>query len=260
MFDIGVNLTSGQFDKDRDDVVARAFAAGVSGMLITGTSLHESQQAQQLARRYDNCWSTAGVHPHDASHWLPETTDALRELAKTPEVVASGECGLDFNRNYSTPEVQERAFSAQLALAAELSMPVFMHCRDAHERFVALLTPWLDKLPGAVLHCFTGTREEARACLDLGVYLGITGWVCDERRGLELRELLPMIPANKLFFETDAPWLLPRDLPVKPSSRRNEPGYLPHIITQSAMWRGEDAQQLIQQTDENVRSLFGIRF
>lgn len=260
MFDIGVNLTSGQFDKDRDDVVARAFAAGVSGMLITGTSLHESQQAQQLARRYDNCWSTAGVHPHDASHWLPETTDALRELANTPEVVAIGECGLDFNRNYSTPEVQERAFSAQLALAAELSMPVFMHCRDAHERFVALLTPWLDKLPGAVLHCFTGTREEARACLDLGVYLGITGWVCDERRGLELRELLPMIPANKLFFETDAPWLLPRDLPVKPSSRRNEPGYLPHIITQSAMWRGEDAQQLIQQTDENVRSLFGICF
>ncbi|MDA3135435.1 3'-5' ssDNA/RNA exonuclease TatD [Atlantibacter subterranea] len=260
MFDIGVNLTSGQFDKDRDDVVARAFAAGVSGMLITGTSLHESQQAQQLASRYDNCWSTAGVHPHDASQWLPETADALRELANTPEVIAMGECGLDFNRNYSTPEDQERAFSAQLALAAELSLPVFMHCRDAHERFIALLTPWLDKLPGAVLHCFTGTHEEARACLDLGIYLGITGWVCDERRGLELRELLPMIPANKLFFETDAPWLLPRDLPVKPSSRRNEPGYLPHIITQSATWRGEDAQQLIQQTDENVRTLFGIRF
>lgn len=260
MFDIGVNLTSGQFDKDRDDVVARAFAAGVSGMLITGTSLHESQQAQQLASRYDNCWSTAGVHPHDASQWLPETADALRELANTSEVVAMGECGLDFNRNYSTPEDQERAFSAQLALAAELSLPVFMHCRDAHERFIALLTPWLDKLPGVVLHCFTGTREEARACLDLGIYLGITGWVCDERRGLELRELLPMIPANKLFFETDAPWLLPRDLPVKPSSRRNEPGYLPHIITQSATWRGEDAQQLIQQTDENVRTLFGIRF
>lgn len=260
MFDIGVNLTSGQFDKDRDDVVARAFAAGVSGMLITGTSLHESQQAQQLASRYDNCWSTAGVHPHDAGQWLPETADALRELANMPEVVAMGECGLDFNRNYSTPEDQERAFSAQLALAAELSLPVFMHCRDAHERFIALLTPWLDKLPGAVLHCFTGTREEAGACLDLGIYLGITGWVCDERRGLELRELLPMIPANKLFFETDAPWLLPRDLPVKPSSRRNEPGYLPHIITQSATWRGEDAQQLIQQTDENVRTLFGIRF
>ncbi|CAM8043055.1 3'-5' ssDNA/RNA exonuclease TatD [Atlantibacter hermannii] len=260
MFDIGVNLTSGQFDKDRDAVVARAFEAGVSGMLLTGTNLQESQQAQQLASRYDNCWSTAGVHPHDASHWRPETTDALRELAAQPEVVAIGECGLDFNRNYSTPQEQEHAFSAQLALAAELSLPVFMHCRDAHERFIALLTPWLDKLPGAVLHCFTGTREEAQACLASGLSLGITGWVCDERRGLALRELLPVIPADKLFFETDAPWLLPRDLPVKPSSRRNEPCYLPHIITQAAMWRGEDAEWLMQQSDENVRTLFGIRF
>lgn len=260
MFDIGVNLTSGQFDKDRDEVVTRAFAAGVSGMLLTGTSLHESQQAQQLARRYENCWSTAGVHPHDASHWQPDTADALRALARMPEVVAIGECGLDFNRNYSTPQDQERAFSAQLALAAELSLPVFMHCRDAHERFIALLTPWLDKLPGAVLHCFTGTQEEAQACLDLGLYLGITGWVCDERRGLALRELLPIIPADKLLFETDAPWLLPRDLPVKPSSRRNEPCYLPHIITQAARWRGEEAQGLMQQSDENVRMLFGIRF
>ena len=260
MFDIGVNLTSGQFDKDRDAVVARAFEAGVSGMLLTGTNLQESQQAQQLASRYDNCWSTAGVHPHDASHWRPETTDALRELAAQPEVVAIGECGLDFNRNYSTPQEQEHAFSAQLALAAELSLPVFMHCRDAHERFIALLTPWLDKLPGAVLHCFTGTREEAQACLASGLSLGITGWVCDERRGLALRELLPVIPADKLFFETDAPWLLPRDLPVKPSSRRNEPCYLPHIITQVAMWRGEDAECLMQQSDENVRTLFGIRF
>lgn len=260
MFDIGVNLTSGQFDKDREAVVARAYAAGVSGMLLTGTNLYESQQAQRLASRYQNCWSTAGVHPHDASHWQPETTNALRQLAQRPEVVAIGECGLDFNRNYSTPEDQERVFSAQLALAAELSLPVFMHCRDAHERFIALLTPWLDQLPGAVLHCFTGTWEEARACLELGIYLGITGWVCDERRGLELRELLPAIPANKLLFETDAPWLLPRDLPVKPSSRRNEPCYLPHIITQSAKWRGEDVHWLMQQTDENARTLFGIHF
>lgn len=229
-------------------------------MLLTGTNLYESQQAQRLASRYQNCWSTAGVHPHDASHWQPETTNALRQLAQRPEVVAIGECGLDFNRNYSTPEDQERVFSAQLALAAELSLPVFMHCRDAHERFIALLTPWLDQLPGAVLHCFTGTWEEARACLELGIYLGITGWVCDERRGLELRELLPAIPANKLLFETDAPWLLPRDLPVKPSSRRNEPCYLPHIITQSAKWRGEDVHWLMQQTDENARTLFGIHF
>ena len=147
MFDIGVNLTSSRFAKDRDDVMARAQEAGVSGMLLTGTNLHESLQAQQLAKHYPRCWSTAGVHPHDSSSWTQETANTLRQLAEQPEVVAIGECGLDFNRNFSTPEEQERAFSAQLALAAELAMPVFLHCRDAHERFLTLLDPWLPRLP-----------------------------------------------------------------------------------------------------------------
>ncbi|MEH3415525.1 3'-5' ssDNA/RNA exonuclease TatD [Phytobacter diazotrophicus] len=259
MFDIGVNLTSSQFAKDRDDVVARAQAAGVSGMLLTGTNLHESQQAQQLAKHYPRCWSTAGVHPHDSSSWTQDTADALRQLAAQPEVVAIGECGLDFNRNFSTPEEQERAFSAQLALAAERGMPVFLHCRDAHDRFLALLDPWLPRLPGAVLHCFTGTLDEAQACLARGIYLGITGWVCDERRGLELRDVLPHIPADRLFVETDAPYLLPRDLSPKPASRRNEPAHLGHILACVAQLRGEDAQWLRDVTNQNVQTLFGIR-
>ncbi|MCG5046587.1 3'-5' ssDNA/RNA exonuclease TatD [Enterobacteriaceae bacterium 155047] len=260
MFDIGLNLTSAQFSHDRDEVVARAFSAGVKGLLLTGTNLHESEQAQTLAKHYPHCWSTAGVHPHDSSQWTEESADKLRALARQPEVVAIGECGLDFNRNFSTPAEQEAAFSAQLALAAELGMPVFMHCRDAHERFMALLEPWLDKLPGAVLHCFTGSRSDALACLNRGLYLGITGWVCDERRGLELRELLPLIPADRLLFETDAPYLLARDMKPKPASRRNEPAYLGHIVERVAHWRGEEAQQLAAQTDDNVRRLFGITF
>ena len=260
MFDIGLNLTSAQFAKDCDEVVARAFSAGVKGLLLTGTNLHESEQAQQMAQRYDPCWSTAGVHPHDSSQWTQHSAEKIYALATTPEVVAVGECGLDFNRNFSTPAEQEAAFTAQLALAAELGMPVFMHCRDAHERFLALLEPWLDKLPGAVLHCFTGTRQEAIACLDRGVYLGITGWVCDERRGLELRELLPVIPADRLLVETDAPYLLPRDMQPKPTSRRNEPAYLGHILERIAHWRGEDVQWLDAQTDDNVRRLFGVTF
>lgn len=260
MFDIGVNLTSSQFLKDRDEVVARATAAGVNGLLLTGTNLHESQQAQRLAQTYPHCWSTAGVHPHDSSQWQPETEEAIVALANRPEVVAIGECGLDFNRNFSTPQEQERAFDAQLRIAAELQMPVFMHCRDAHARFLTLLDPWLDKLPGAVLHCFTGTREEMQACVDRGMYIGITGWVCDERRGLELRELLSFIPAEQLLIETDAPYLLPRDLSPKPASRRNEPGHLPHILERIAYWRGDDPQWLSATTDANVRKLFGITF
>ncbi|HBL4693275.1 3'-5' ssDNA/RNA exonuclease TatD [Citrobacter sedlakii] len=258
MFDIGVNLTSSQFSRDRDEVVARALAAGVNGMLLTGTNLHESQQAQRLAQHYPQCWSTAGVHPHDSSQWQPSTEEAIVALAALPEVVAIGECGLDFNRNFSTPEEQERAFDAQLRIAAELQMPVFMHCRDAHTRFLALLDPWLDKLPGAVLHCFTGTRQEMQACIDRGLYIGITGWVCDERRGLALREILPFIPADKLLIETDAPYLLPRDLSPKPASRRNEPAHLPHIFARISHWRGDDPQWLVAATDTNVRTLFGI--
>ena len=258
MFDIGLNLTSSQFAKDRDEVVARAFAAGVKGLLLTGTNLHESEQAQQLAQRYERCWSTAGVHPHDSSSWSPEVAEAIYTLVNKPEVVAVGECGLDFNRNFSTPAEQETAFSAQLAMAAELGMPVFLHCRDAHDRFFALLEPWLDHLPGAVLHCFTGTRDELQACLDHGLFIGITGWVCDERRGLELRELLPVIPADRLLLETDAPYLLPRDMKPKPASRRNEPAYLGHIVESVAKWRGEDPHWLSAQTDDNVRNLFGI--
>ena len=191
---------------------------------------------------------------------LTLAAEIIHRLAKTAEVVAIGECGLDFNRNFSTPAEQEKAFTAQLALAAELEMPVFMHCRDAHERFLALLDPWLDKLPGAVLHCFTGSRQEALDCLDRGLYLGITGWVCDERRGLELRELLPVIPADRLLLETDAPYLLPRDIKPKPASRRNEPAWLGHIVTSVAQWRGEDPHGLSAQTDDNVRRLFGIDF
>lgn len=186
--------------------------------------------------------------------------DAIYTLVNKPEVVAVGECGLDFNRNFSTPAEQETAFSAQLAIAAELGMPVFLHCRDAHDRFFALLEPWLDHLPGAVLHCFTGSRDELQACLDHGMFIGITGWVCDERRGLELRELLPMIPADRLLLETDAPYLLPRDMRPKPASRRNEPAFVPHILARVAEWRGEEAQWLEGVTDSNARQLFNIEF
>ncbi|MFP9228780.1 3'-5' ssDNA/RNA exonuclease TatD [Pectobacterium cacticida] len=259
MFDIGVNLTSSQFEKDREQVVIRAKQAGVSGILITGTNTQESQQVILLAQTYPNyCWSTTGVHPHDASEWNDTVAEQIHHMASADCVVAIGECGLDFNRNFSTPQEQERAFSAQLAIAAERSMPVFLHCRDAHSRFISLLKPWLNQLPAAVVHCFTGNRYELDECLAEGLMVGITGWVCDERRGLALRALLPHIPADRLLVETDAPYLLPRDLYPKPASRRNEPCYLPHIIRQIAAWRGEDAAWLGQITDENARRVFRL--
>ena len=258
MFDIGVNLTSSQFAKDRDDVVARAFAAGVNGMLLTGTNLHESQQALKLAQHYPHCWSTAGVHPHDSSQWQSSTEDEIIALANQSEVVAIGECGLDFNRNFSTPQEQERAFEAQLRIAAELQMPIFMHCRDAHERFLTLLEPWLDSLPGAVLHCFTGTRQEMQDCVDRGLYIGITGWVCDERRGTHLHPLLRDIPAGRLMLESDAPYLLPRSLRPKPKSGHNEPAFLTEVLREVALHRGESQEALAAHSTACARAFFGL--
>ncbi|MGV8926913.1 MAG: 3'-5' ssDNA/RNA exonuclease TatD [Ewingella sp.] len=259
MFEIGVNLTSNQFDKDRLQVVERARTAGLSGMLITGTSANESIEAALLAAQYPQfCWSTAGVHPHQASSWNNEVEQIIRTLAVSPQVVAIGECGLDFNRNCSPADKQEEAFSAQLALAAELELPVFLHCRDAHQRFTDLLTPSLSKLPGAVVHCFTGDQRELELYLSLGLSIGITGWVCDERRGLALREILGQIPADRLLLETDAPYLLPRDMQDKPKNRRNEPAFLAHIVSQVALWRGEDPAWLAEKTENNARALFGL--
>lgn len=259
MFDIGINLTNRQFAADRHAVVVRAIQAGVKGMLITGTSLKESRAAQTLALEYPNyCWSTAGVHPHDASGWSDECAEQIYQLLEKPQTVAVGECGLDFNRKFSTPKQQENAFSAQLAIAAELGMPLFLHCRDAYPRFIELLKPWLPKVPAAVVHCFTDDRQALEDYLSLGLYIGITGWVCDERRGLELRKLVRFIPENKLLLETDAPYLLPRNLEPKPASRRNEPAYLPHILREVAALREVDADALGETTHQNALRLLGI--
>ena len=255
--DIGVNLGASQFAVDEADVVARAAEAGVSRFLITGTSLSESATALVLAERYQQ-FATVGVHPHHASEWQTDSADTLRKLAAHPRACAIGECGLDFNRNFSTPAAQEMAFTAQLALAAELQRPVFLHCRDAHARFLTLLKPWLSTLPGAVLHCFTGDEQELQECLAAGLSIGITGWICDERRGQTLLALLPQIPLDRLLLETDAPWLLPRDLKPQPKRRRNEPALLPHIAAVVAKQLDVPLSVLAEHTTANAKRLFGL--
>ena len=184
---------------------------------------------------------------------------ALRALAEgSDRVVAIGECGLDYYRNYSPHADQERAFAAQLELAAELGLPVFLHQRDAHERFVAILREHRARLVRAVAHCFTGTDAELDDYLEMDLHIGITGWICDERRGAHLRELVRRIPAQRLMLETDAPYLLPRDLVPKPAARRNEPMYLAHVLKVVAACRDEDAGALATTTTATSRAFFGL--
>lgn len=259
LVDIGANLTHDSFDADRDEVIQRAVEAGVTSIVVTGASAEGSRQALQLARRYpDLLYATAGIHPHHASEYEPPVLAELRSLTHEPEVVAVGECGLDYFRNFSSPEDQLEAFEAQLRLASDEQLPVFLHQRDAHKAFVSLLNRHRNTLVGGVAHCFTGTTEELRAYLDLDLHIGITGWICDERRGLHLREVVQQIPLDRLLLETDAPYLLPRDLDPKPKSRRNEPLYLPHILGTVAECTGHSATELAAVTSQNARSLFGI--
>lgn len=258
MIDIGVNLTNRTFEGDRSAVLERAKAAGVTGMVITGTDLEESRRAIQLCAADEGyLWSTAGVHPHDAKDCDEGTIPALRDLLAADCVRAVGECGLDFNRNYSPPEVQEDWFDRQVALACERRMPLFVHEREAAPRLTEILDRYGDELPGVVVHCFTAGREDLVGYLDRGFHIGITGWICDERRGTELQEIVGLIPLDRLMIETDSPFLLPRSLRPRPRSRRNEPCYLTEVRDTLAALLGIDAGELAQATTRTARAFFG---
>jgi TatD DNase family protein len=259
LIDIGANLTHDSFDADRDAVIAHAANAGVARIIVTGTSVTSSAQAAALCEpRPGTLYATAGVHPHHAADFDEHSITALRSLLGNPAFVAVGECGLDFFRDYSPRAAQRRAFEEQLELAADVGKPVFLHQRDAHDEFVALLERKRERLAGGVAHCFTGGPAELAAYLDLDLYVGVTGWVCDERRGAELRAAVPQIPLERLLIETDAPYLLPRDLTPKPASRRNEPGFLAHVLERIAALRNEPAAVVAAATTANAERLFKL--
>ena len=257
--DIGANLTHPAFGDDLPQVLARAREHGVESIVVTGTSIEGSRAALALARAHPGMLHcTAGVHPHDAQHCNAATIPALRELASAPEVVAIGECGLDFNRNYSPHPDQEKWFAAQLELACELGKPLFVHSRDAHPRVADILRASRGRLSRVVVHCFTGEADELRAYLALDCHIGITGWICDERRGRHLHALVREIPADRLLLETDAPYLTPRDLRPQPHARRNEPAFLPHIAATVARVLGKPLDQLASETRSNARRFFAL--
>jgi TatD DNase family protein len=259
LVDIGLNLAHDSFDHDRDRVVDAAVEAGVGHMVITGSTLSSTRAAIELVRGEPQRFrATAGIHPHHAREFHARDIPELRDLMRAHEVGAAGECGLDFFRNFSPHEDQERVFRAQLELAVEVRKPVFLHQRDAHDAFLAILRDYWPRLPGGVAHCFTGDARELDDYLSLGLSIGITGWICDERRGQHLRELVRRIPLERLMLETDAPYLLPRDLEPKPKTRRNEPRYLPHVLATVAACRGEPADRIAAATSRNALAFFGF--
>lgn len=259
LIDIGANLTHDSFDHDRDAVLQRARDAGVARMVVTGASREHSPKALALARAHPGeLFATAGVHPHHATEYTDACDAEMRALLAHPEVVAVGETGLDYFRDFSPRPAQRKAFERQLQLAAETGKPLFLHQRDAHADFMAMMKDFDSRLGPAVVHCFTGTREELFDYLDQDWHVGITGWLCDERRGQHLRELVRHIPAHRLMIETDAPYLLPRTVKPAPSHRRNEPMYLAHIVEELARDRGEDLATTAAATAATAGAFFRL--
>lgn len=257
--DIGINLTHRQFQADRESVLKQAIDAGVCSLILTGTSVRESRQAAACAAgRPGLLYATAGVHPHDAKSCNANTINELRTLCAQPQVVAVGECGLDYDRDFSPRDVQRKWFTAQIQLAEELDMPLFLHERAAFQDFYDLLKQFPRRAEKSVVHCFTGNRKALLAYLELGCSIGITGWICDERRGEQLRALVKYIPKDKLMIETDAPFLIPRNLTPRPKSNRNEPKYLPHIAAEIAKCRGEETTELAAYTTANSKKFFAL--
>ena len=259
LIDIGVNLSHDSFDHDRDAVIRRAREAGVARMVVTGASREHSPRALELARAHPGVlYATAGVHPHHASEYTEECDAEIRALHAHPEVVAVGETGLDYFRDFSPRPAQRRAFERQLEIAVETGKPLFLHQRDAHADFMAVMKQFDGRLGPAVVHCFTGSREELFDYLDQDWHVGITGWLCDERRGRHLREIVGNIPANRLMVETDSPYLLPRSLDPMPRDRRNEPMYLPHVVAELARDRGEELAATAAATTATAAAFFRL--
>lgn len=258
LIDIGANLTHESFQGDLSAVLARASRAGVHRMLVTGADAEGSEAALALARAHrGRLWATAGVHPHHAAQYDSEVETRLAALHDDPLVLAVGECGLDYFRDLSPRATQQFAFERQLALAQRCGKPLFLHQRDAHADFMAVLRA-AGTLPPLVVHCFTGSAAELADYIAQDWYVGITGWICDERRGAHLLEAVGLIPADRLLLETDAPYLLPRTLKPRPDTRRNEPQWLPEVLRVVAGARGVEPAKLAAQTRENAQRLFGM--
>lgn len=259
LIDIGANLTHESFVDDLDEVLMRAARSGVTRLIATGTTLAGSMAALRLAeQRPGIVWATAGIHPHHAAEFSPSTARQLRELLRHPRVVAVGECGLDYCRNYAPSGDQRQAFEGQLKLAADCGKPVFLHQRDAHDEFLALLRDYCPSLAGGVAHCFTGGRTELDDYLGLGLHIGITGWICDERRGKDLRAAVAGLPLDRLLLETDAPYLLPRTLSPKPRSRRNEPAHLTEVHRMVAECMQQPVELVAAASTRNAERLFRL--
>jgi TatD DNase family protein len=256
LFDSHCHLDDRAYDGDIAAVIERMHAAGVAAAMIVGTTRQRSAKAVSLAESFPGCYASVGIHPHDAQNCRKDTLNYLSDLAKSPSVKAWGEIGLDFNRMFSPQKDQENWLVRQLEAAYALDLPVIFHERDSSGRLIEILQAHQKILKAGVIHCFSGNPTELKQYLDLELYIGITGIVTIKSRGANLRKLVPLIPANRILVETDAPYLTPA--PDRNHTRRNEPAFVRSVLLKLAEVRKEEPPDLADQLWNNTCRLFDI--
>ena len=253
-YDIGLNLFCKQFP-DPEQIIRNAEDAGVK-CILTGSDMDENRKVAKFVQTHE-VYGTCGIHPHNADRARREDFDEMeRILTGNPRVAAVGECGLDYDRMFSTKENQIRCLEKHIVLAEKLEMPMFLHERSASADFVKRFQAHPEVCRRSVVHCFTGTRQELETYLDMGFSVGITGWICDERRAADLRNAVKVLPLERVLIETDAPYLTPRN--VKGLSRTNVPENVKYVAETLAQYMGVSADALTAAAKTNTERVFGI--
>ncbi len=252
MTDTHAHINVPRFAEDLPAVVNRAESKNVSAIIVVGVDVPTSRAAVAIAERYANCWATVGIHPHEAETCTPETWRELESLAKAPRVVAIGETGLDYYRNFASKDRQAMAFSQQLALAAKVNLPVVVHMREAFADVHRMLTQAMPPRQ-AVMHCFSGDSAQAMAFLDLGCMVSLAGPVTF-RSAVKLHQVAKMVPSDRLLLETDCPYLAP----APHRGKRNEPAYVRFTLEAVALRRNAAPEAVEEFTDRNAQTFFGL--
>ena len=261
LVDICVNLTDKVFSGKEDAIINEANKKNVTKMVLVGNDLSSSEKCQRLAKKY-NFVSTVGYHPHNAKEWKEDSYAKLQKLIEFENVRAVGECGLDFNRNFSPPEIQHKVFAKHIDLAKESGLPLFVHERDAFHQMYKIISENIKDCKKVVVHCFTGTKNSLEDYLSLGVYIGLTGWICDDRRGKHLRDFINIIPDDRLLIETDSPYLSPyissKESNITSEMKHlNKPAYLTEIAKTLAKHRNQTYDHICDITYKNYMNFFG---